>query len=541
MVVPYWESRSPEDFHRLLVDERVTVLNQTPSAFGQLLAVEAAEPAELSLRWVIFGGEALEPAMLVPWFDRHGDDRPRLVDMYGITETTVHVTWRRVRQAEAASGGVGFPLPDLTVHLLDRHLQPLPIGVPGEIHVGGAGVTQGYLGRPDLTAGRFLPDPFAAEPGRRLYRSGDRARRLPSGEIDYLGRTDQQVKIRGFRIETGEIEAALAALPGVGEAAVVARNDGPRGDTRLVAYVTGAPGESADPATLRRSLAARLPDYMLPAAVVVLDALPLTENGKLDRGSLPVPPVPMTASAGGGAPRTALEQFLAEQFREILELPAGAVGIDEDFFALGGHSLLATQLVSRVRAAFAVELPLRAVFESPRVAALAAWIEPHLGSAAGGAGELPAESRRASEPGPLSFGQERLWFLDRMEPGNTAFNMGSSLRLRGPLSPWALERAVNEIVRRHEALRASFGEVEGNPVQRTLASLWVPLAGIDLSALPAALREAEAERVAQAPQALPSTSRRGRWSAPRCCASPPVSTSSSSTSITSSPTAGRRG
>jgi amino acid adenylation domain-containing protein len=520
VIVPYWESRSPDDFYRLLRREGVTVLSQTPAAFAQLLAAEEAALAdaepELALRWVIFGGEALEPARLAPWFARHGDQRPGLVNMYGITETTVHVTWRRLRGEDALAGGpsaIGQPLSDLVVHLLDRHLQPSPIGVPGEIHVGGAGLAQGYLGSPELTAERFVPDPFPARPGERLYRSGDRARRLASGDIEYLGRTDQQVKIRGFRIEAGEIEAALTALAEVREAVVVARGDGPRGEPRLVAYVVPAAGARAEPASLRPSLAARLPDYMLPAAFVILDALPLTENGKVDRRALPAPAAAGSGATGGGAPRTELEQFLAAQFRAILELPAdAAIGVDEDFFALGGHSLLATQLVARLRESYAVELPLRAIFEAPRVSALASAIETLLGPAAGellatGAAGRPAASsssrflplvrRPAGEPAPLSFGQERLWFLDRMEPGNPAFNMGSSLRLGGPLRPWALERAVNEIVRRHQALRATFGEVEGRPVQRALSHLWVPLVGIDLSALPAAVREAEAGRVAR--------------------------------------------
>ncbi len=241
VVVPYWESRSPEGFYRLLREERVTVLNQTPSAFRQLLWAEEAAlgdaPPDLALRWVIFGGEALEPASLAPWFARHGDERPRLINMYGITETTVHVTYRPVRAADLAAGSlIGEPIPDLAVHLLDARLQPVPIGAPGEIHVGGAGLAQGYLGRPDLTAERFVPDPFSGQPGARLYRSGDLARRLPNGDLEYLGRIDQQVKIRGFRIELGEIEAVLAVQPGVREAVVLAREEGER---RLVAYLAG--------------------------------------------------------------------------------------------------------------------------------------------------------------------------------------------------------------------------------------------------------------------------------------------------------------
>jgi amino acid adenylation domain-containing protein len=368
VVVPYWESRSPEDFYCLLRDERVTVLNQTPSAFRQLLWAEEAvlhgDAPDLALRWVIFGGEALEPASLAPWFARHGDERPRLVNMYGITETTVHVTYRPVRAADLAKGSlIGEPIPDLAVHLLDASLQPVPIGTPGEIHVGGAGLAQGYLGRPDLTAGRFIPDPFSRRAGARLYRSGDLARRFPDGDLEYLGRIDQQVKIRGFRIELGEIEAALAAQAGVREAVVLAR------EGHLVAYLSG---EAADPAVLRQALAERLPDYMLPAAFVFLDALPLTENGKIDRRALPAPEAAGAAIASRVPARDPLERFLAGQFRDVLGLPAEReIGIDEDFFELGGTSISSAIFTHRLQEALGEIVHIVTIFDHPTVSSLA--------------------------------------------------------------------------------------------------------------------------------------------------------------------------
>ncbi|HVT15954.1 MAG TPA: non-ribosomal peptide synthase/polyketide synthase [Thermoanaerobaculia bacterium] len=422
VVVPYWLSRSPADFLRLLGEERVTVLNQTPSAFRQLLWAEAAGGGgavpELALRWVILGGEALEPASLAPWFARHGDERPRLVNMYGITETTVHVTRREVRTADLGGGSlIGETIPDLSVHLLDAWLQPVPIGVPGEIHVGGAGLAQGYLGRPDLTAERFVPDPFAGSragpAGARLYRSGDLARRTPRGDLEYLGRADRQVKIRGFRVEPGEIEAALAALPGVREAVVLVRDDGPGGERRLVAYWSGevesaaaaAGAEGAGPARtvegagaaeggeaaqaaavagLRRSLATRLPDYMLPAAFVRVEAFPLTENGKIDRRALPAPEAAGAAPAGGEPPRTPLERFLAGQFRDVLGLAASReIGTGDDFFELGGTSITSAILTHRLQEALGEVVHVVTIFDHPTVAALAGHLrERHAGAAA---------------------------------------------------------------------------------------------------------------------------------------------------------------
>ncbi len=364
VVVPYWVSRSPEAFFDLLAAERVTVLNQTPSAFRQLLWASEGKPADLALRYVIFGGEALEPASLAPWIARYGD-RLRLINMYGITETTVHVTWRPVGEGDLSGGSrIGIPIPDLAVHLLDGALQPVPVGVQGEIHVGGAGLALGYLGRPELTAERFVPDPFSGTPGARLYRSGDLARRLPDGDLEYLGRADQQVKIRGFRIELGEIEAALAGQPGVREAVVLARSD-----RSLVAYVTG---EDLDPAVLRQALAERLPDYMIPAAFVFLEALPLTGNGKIDRKALPAPEAVAAPAAERREARDPLEAWLLGQYRAALGVPAGReIGIDDDFFALGGTSITSAIFAHRLQEALSETFHVVAIFDHPTVAALA--------------------------------------------------------------------------------------------------------------------------------------------------------------------------
>jgi amino acid adenylation domain-containing protein len=302
VVVPFETSRSPGHFHDLLVRERVTVLNQTPSAFRQLAAAGSASPESdaLALRTVIFGGEALEMRSLQPWFDRHGDERPQLVNMYGITETTVHVTYRPLRATDTARGSViGIPIPDLRLHILDARGEPSPIGVPGELHVGGAGLARGYHERPELTAQRFISDPFL--PGERLYKTGDLARRLPDGDIEYLGRIDQQVKIRGFRIELGEIESALMQHPGVRECAVLARDDD-HGGKKLIAWYAAQPsGSSVESADLRAHLARTLPDYMLPSAFVRVEKMPLTPNGKLGCDTSLRAPPPSARSPMSGA------------------------------------------------------------------------------------------------------------------------------------------------------------------------------------------------------------------------------------------------
>ena len=434
VVVPFWESRSPEDFYRLLRDERVTVLNQTPSAFRQLLWAEEAvlggAAPDLALRYVIFGGEALEPASLAPWLARHGDDRPRLINMYGITETTVHVTWRPVRAADLGGGSrIGAPIPDLAVHLLDADLQLQPIGVPGEIHVGGAGLALGYLGRPDLTAERFVPNPFSELPGARLYRSGDLARRLPDGDLEYLGRIDHQVKIRGFRIELGEIEAVLAAQPGVREVAVLAREGDHGGERRLIAYVAGA---AADPAPLRQALAERLPDYMIPSAFVFLEALPLTGNGKVDRRVLPAPDAP--APRAPVPPRTPLESFLAGQIRDVLGLAGRETGVHDDFFELGGTSITGAIFIHRLQETLGEIVHVVAIFDHPTVASLADYVrEQHAGAARRIWGEGAEGGEEEAVAGPAELVE-----IDRLIAAGRPAPAPNLERMDEPLNPPAL-------------------------------------------------------------------------------------------------------
>ncbi|MEU4408149.1 amino acid adenylation domain-containing protein, partial [Streptosporangium sp. NPDC023963] len=404
VVVPFAVSRSPEDFLRLLVRERVTVLNQTPSAFHQLVQADGDNPRlgrELALRTVIFGGEALDPGRLEGWYARHADDAPRLVNMYGITETTVHVTYAPLTARDTSGKGsvIGRGIPDLRVYVLDGGLQPAPAGVAGEMYVSGAGLARGYLGRSGLTAERFVADPYGG-PGERMYRTGDLARHNADGELEYLGRADQQVKIRGFRIEPGEIEAALVSHPVVGQAAVVVREDQP-GDRRLVGYVVPAgelpsgelpSGELTARAmeilhaastgdvealravgvALRAHAGTLLPEHMVPAAVVVLPALPLTVNGKLNRAALPAPDY--TGQTARREPASAEEAALCRVFAEVLGVPD--IGADDNFFDLGGHSLLATQLAGHIRAALGRDVPIRAIFETPTPAGLAKRLGP---------------------------------------------------------------------------------------------------------------------------------------------------------------------
>jgi amino acid adenylation domain-containing protein len=396
VVVPYETSRSPAAFRELLAREGVTVLSQTPSAFLQLVRLEAerAEPAApLSLEWVIFGGEALEPARLAPWVERHGG-RPRLVNMYGITETTVHVTWRPIEAADLAGpqrSPIGGAIPDLTLRLLEpfeRGLGPVPAGVSGEIHVGGAGLARGYLGRSALTAERFVPDPFGTVPGARLYRSGDLARRR-GGETEYLGRVDHQVKIRGFRIELGEIESEIGRHPQVRQTVVRVEGEGER--RRLVAYVVPAGGARPEPADLRGQLARRLPEYMIPAAWVLVPSLPLTANGKIDHKALQSLGQAAQAVAAGAyqAPQSALEQVVAEVWQGVLGVPR--VGVRDNFFDLGGHSLLLVQVQSRLEERLGREVSMTDLLSNASVEALARFL-----AGGGDAAEGPGESRTVS-------------------------------------------------------------------------------------------------------------------------------------------------
>ena len=376
VVVPYWIARSPEAFHELLRRERVTVLNQTPSAFRQLIEVDRTlSPTALALRAIVFGGEALELSSLRTWVERHGDESPVLVNMYGITETTVHVTYRRIRADEVyAAGGsvIGTPIPDLDLFLLSPDAGELvPIGVAGEICVGGPGLARGYVGRTNLTSERFVPSPFG-DGSERLYRSGDLARRRADGDLEYLGRIDQQVKIRGFRIELGEIASALAMHPELRDATVVMTPDA-HGEPQLVAYaVLRSPG-AADAAALLAHMRGRLPEYMVPRAFVFLDALPITGNGKLDRARLPAPDGAVRAHADRLAPRTPTERAILEMWSEALD--DRDIGVTDKFFYLGGHSMTAVKVVTRMKASFGIDLSVAALFHAPTVAGLAEVVD----------------------------------------------------------------------------------------------------------------------------------------------------------------------
>ncbi|MCE7000690.1 non-ribosomal peptide synthase/polyketide synthase [Saccharothrix sp. S26] len=440
VVVPHEVSRSPREFARLVADEGVTVLNQTPSAFYQLLA----EAPDLDVRYVIFGGEALDVRKLSAW-----RGRGRLVNMYGITETTVHVTWT------PADGSIGVPIPDLRVYVLDDELQPVAPGVVGEMFVAGPGVARGYLNRPGLTAQRFPADPFG-EPGSRMYRTGDLARWV-DGRLEYFGRADQQVKVRGFRIELGEIEAVLAAHDAVAQVAVIVRED------RLVAYFV--PAGAADVVGLREHVERTLPDYMVPTAYVALERLPLNANGKLDRPALPAPEREASAAVGFVAPRTETERLVAEVWADVLGL--AQVGVDDNFFTLGGDSISSIRVVSRLRSSFDVSP--RDLFDHPTVAALAARLAGS--TSAGGA------ITRVEGDGPLSFAQQRLWFLDQFQPGGTEYVTPLAVRLRGELDVPRLERALTALVERHESLRTTFPAVDGLPVAvvRPAADVTLPV------------------------------------------------------------------
>ncbi|HSU13619.1 non-ribosomal peptide synthetase, partial [Longimicrobium sp.] len=449
-------------------------------------------PADAPLRTMLVGGDRLRsrPAASLPF---------RLVNNYGPTENTVVATSGAVAAEGDGLPPIGRPVGNTTAYVLDGYGNPMPHKVPGELFVGGAQVARGYLGRPGITAERFLPDPFSRTPGARMYATGDRVRWTAEGEIDFIGRTDFQVKVRGFRIEPGEIETALLEHEGVRECAVLAREDA--GEKRVVAYVVGDVETDALRAHVRRIL----PDYMVPGAFVALNRLPLTPNGKLDRKALPAPEYAADADRYV-APRTPVEEVLAEIWAEVLRLER--VGVQESFFDLGGHSLLATRVVSRIREVFGVEVPLRALFEGPTVSELAGRVE-EMRRAGEGAALPPLTPVPREAPLPLSFAQERLWFLHQMEPEGAGYNMPRSRRLRGSLDVSALERALGALTERHEALRTTFRPVEQGAVQVVHPAAPAHLPVLDLTGLAPQAREQEARRLAQEDAERPFDLERG--------------------------------
>ncbi|MBV9108804.1 MAG: amino acid adenylation domain-containing protein, partial [Gemmatimonadetes bacterium] len=478
--------------------EGVTILDLPTAVWHTLVPHVEGDPDALpaTLRLAVIGGERALPEAVAAW-RRASGGRVRLLNSYGPTETTIGATlWEAPADADAPVVLIGRPMPGCRAYVLDEAMRPLPPGVPGELFVGGEQVARGYLGRAGTTAERFVPDAFSSVPGARAYRTGDRARWRADGTLEYMGRLDAQVKVRGYRVEPGEVEAVLRAHPGVAGCAVVPRDGA--GGVQLVGYAVPREGAAATADELRAHLRRHLPEHMVPGALVLLDALPLTPNGKVDRDALPEP-WGEASSEDQVAPRTPVEEVLAAIWGEVLGRER--VGANENFFALGGHSLLATRVISRIRAALGAEVPVRALFEAPTVAELAARIEA--GRRDGAAPLQPVVPVPRDGPLPLSFAQERLWFLHRMDPASAAYSMRTALRLSGALEVPALERALGEVVRRHEALRTTFAEVEGAAVQVIHPFAGFALPVHDLSALPEGEREAEALRRAAAEGARP--------------------------------------
>jgi amino acid adenylation domain-containing protein len=458
-----------------LRDRRITHVTLPPSVLATLPAAPLPDLAVL-----VCAGEALPGPLAEQWLAGR-----RMFNAYGPTETTV---WATV--AELAAGGgrppIGTAVPGTRAIVVDERLRPLPPGMPGELAIGGHGVARGYVGRPALTAERLVPDPGSAEPGGRMYLTGDRVVLRPDGNLDFLGRTDHQVKIRGFRIEPDEIAGRLAEFPGVTDAVAVARGTG--AGAELVGYVTGA---GLDAAKLREYLAERLPAHMVPGALVLLDAMPLTPSGKIDRAALPAPDRSAFASCGYVEPGTPTERALAAFLTSLLGIDR--IGATDDFFSLGGHSLVAGRLAARVRAELGRELPLRQIYQEPTIAAMARVIDsPGDGIAVP---PIRAATGDPGTPAPLSFPQERIWFLEELSPGNLAYNAQATLRLRGPLDQEVLRRTLTEIVRRHAVLRTAFQATDGVPAQTPRPPMQVSLPLADLSAVPASEREQRAEEV----------------------------------------------
>ncbi|MGE1109478.1 amino acid adenylation domain-containing protein [Bacillus wiedmannii] len=445
VVVPYWISRSPKDFYQLLVEEEVTVLNQTPSAFRQLIQVCEQEDMNknLQLRYVIFGGEALEPTSLLPWFQMYGEKKPQLINMYGITETTVHVTYYPITLEDvqhASRSNIGKRIPDLEVYILDAYQQPVPIGVDGELYIGGAGLARGYLKRPELTAERFISHPFSSDPKARLYRTGDLARYLPDGNLDYRGRIDHQVKIRGFRIEIGEIESTLHTYASVKEAVVIVREDQP-GDKRLVAYVVGDGNVDA----WREYLKAKLPSYMVPSGFVVMEAIPLTANGKVDREALPMPEEKQINSESVG-PRNSNEQILTTIWKQVLGVKK--VGIYDNFFEIGGDSILSIQIISQA-SQVGLKLTPKQMFECPTIAELAQVAIKTQG----------VQAEQGIVIGDVSLTPIQCWFFEQEHPHLEHWNQSMLLRVKERFDVKLLEGAIVTLLKHHDALRFRYKQL----------------------------------------------------------------------------------
>ena len=456
----------------------VTLINTVPSAMTELVRMNAV-PASVEV--VNLAGEALSRELVNEVYE-HTTTR-QVWNLYGPTEDTTYSTFALIAADSNEKPSIGRPIHNTRAFVLDEQMQPVVPGTIGELYLAGAGLARGYLGRPELTAERFVPDPFATEGGGRLYRTGDLVRYRAGGELEYMGRADHQVKVRGYRIELGEIEAALSQHPSVRDVVVVTR-DQQDCHKRLIAYFVAE--HTVAVSELRSFLAERLPDFMVPSVFMALDALPLSPNGKVDRRALPEPDLTQAEQRTGyAAPKSTVEEILCGIWSSVLQV--ADIGVDDDFFARGGHSLLATRVVSKIRTAFNVELPLRTMFEAPTVAELAGRIEQAIGA---GSATLPIKRVSRDNPLPLSFAQQRLWFLDQLEPGRVDYNIPVAVRLTGPLNVDALEQTLNAVMQRHEVLRTTFAIHDGQPVQVIHPHQWLPLPSVSLSDLTPQEREA---------------------------------------------------
>ena len=494
LVVPPPHSLSLEELGQIVREQKVTTLWLTSGLFH--LMVDQQLDDLRSVRQLMSGGDVLSVPHVIRTLETL--DQGVMINGYGPTENTTFTTCYPMTNVDQVSSTVpiGRPIANTQVYILDQALQPTSIGVPGELYIGGDGLARDYLNRPELTAEKFIPHPFSQKPGARLYKTGDLVRYLPPGDIEFIGRIDHQVKLRGFRIELGEIETALTQHSAVQDAIVMVRDDTANKTSagtgkRLVGYLVQEASQSVDQVALRAYLQAKLPDYMVPAALVVLDAFPLNPNGKVDRKALPEPEFTLFGEAdASAAPRTPTEAMLANIWSSVLGV--AQISIHDSFFDLGGHSLMATQLISRLRQTFSVEMPLRDLFEAPTVAGLAQRIEA-LQQAQQGLQAPPIVPVSRAQNLPLSFGQQRLWFVDQLSPGNSAYNFHVALRLQGSLSVDALTQSLEQIVQRHEALRTTFALVDGQPVQVIHDVLPMQVEVIDLPAGSLAEKEAHAQ------------------------------------------------
>ena len=483
---------SGSELLQFIKTENLTILD-LPTAYWHAWVNELTmlkEPIPESLRLVIVGGDKALPEHYATW-KRIVGDKVAWLNTYGPTETTVISTAfapenGEYRVEDGLDLPIGRPIANTQIYILDRNLNPTPIGVPGELYIGGIGLARGYLARADLTAQRFVPDCFSNKPGARLYKTGDRVRYLLDGNIEFVGRVDYQVKIRGFRVEPGEIETVLAKHPAIQDVFVMARSDGAQ-EKRLVAYCIPEPETASDIAEWRNYLSQHLPEYMMPAAFVILDKFPMTPNGKINRRELPLPDyAQVEAGRTYVAPRTPTEEMIADIWADVLNIKQ--VGVNDNFFELGGHSLLATQLSSRLRDSFKIEVPLRVIFETPTVAGLARYLSAQQ-MAEKGLQAPPMQRIPRTEYMPVSFAQQRLWFLDQLEPDSPLYNIPDAVRLSGELNLPILAGCVNEIIRRHEILRTTFKTIDGKPVQAIAAEFKLAVPLIDVQEFPAETRE----------------------------------------------------